>query len=392
MRLFTVRARSSRRESGGMIVVVGAGLIGLSIAYEVARRGGEVRVIDAHEPAAAASWAGAGMLAPFTESLATPAFAALCADSLARYPRFVADVQADGGVDARLHLTGILDAAFDEAALANARARVAELSSRGVAARFLDRDAVLALEPALGARVLGAVHSLTEGHVDNRRLGRALRAACAALGVRIDANAGDIALESDARRALGVRGPFGFIPARAVVNAMGAWASTLPGVPEHARVHVVPVKGQMLALAIPKGFVRRVIWIPGNAGVAHPYLVPRDDGRLLVGATVEPDADDTRVTAHGVRALLDATLAAMPALGDFALAETWAGLRPGSPDGLPSLGETALSGYFTATGHYRNGILLAPATAHVMADVLEGKDGSALSPFAPGRTLVAAPT
>jgi glycine oxidase len=375
-----------------MIVVVGAGLIGLSIAYEVARRGGEVRVIDAHEPAAAASWAGAGMLAPFTESLATPAFAALCADSLARYPRFVAELHATGGVDARLHLTGIIDAAFDATAVARGRERVAELSSRGIAARWLERDALLSLEPALGARVLGGVHSLTEGHVDNRRLGRALRAACAALGVRVDANAGEIVLEADARRALGVRGPFGFIPARAVVNAMGAWSSALPGVPEHARVHVMPVKGQMLALAIPKDFVRRVIWIPGNAGVAHPYLVPRDDGRLLVGATVEPDASDTRVTARGVRALLDATLAAMPSLGDFAVAETWAGVRPGSPDGLPSLGESTLAGYFTATGHYRNGILLAPATAHVMADVLEGKDGSALAPFAPGRALAAAAT
>ena len=368
-----------------MIVIVGAGLIGLSIAYEVARRGGEVRVIDAHEPAAAASWAGAGMLAPFTESLATPAFEALCADSLARYPRFVADIFADGGVDARLHLTGIVDAAFDENAVARGRARVASLSARGIASRWLDREATLLLEPALGSRVLGSVHSLTEGHVDNRRLGRALRSACAALGVRVDANAGEIVLESDARRALGVRGPFGFVPARAVVNAMGAWASTLQGVPEHARVEVAPVKGQMLALAIPKDFVRRVIWIPGNAVVAHPYLVPRDDGRLLVGATVEPDASDTRVTARGINALLDATLAAMASLGDFAVAETWAGVRPGSPDGLPYLGETALAGYFTATGHFRNGILLAPATAHVMADVLEGKDGSALAPFAPGR-------
>jgi glycine oxidase len=140
----------------------------------------------------------------------------------------------------------------------------------------------------------------------------------------------------------------------------------------------------MLALAIPKAFVRRVLWIPGNEIVAHPYLVPRDDGRLLVGATVEPGASDTRVTARGIGALLDATLAAMPALGDFAVAETWAGLRPGSPDGLPSLGETSLAGYFTATGHYRNGILLAPATAHALADVLEGKDARALAPFAPG--------
>jgi glycine oxidase len=368
-----------------MIVVVGAGLIGLAIAFEVARRGGEVRVVDAHEPAAAASWAGAGMLAPYTESLASPAFEALCADSLARYPRFVADVRDAGGIDARLHLDGIVDAAFDAAAVQRGQARVAALSARGIAARWLDREAALLLEPALGSHVLGAVHSLTEGHVDNRRLGRALRAACAALGVRVDANAGDIVLEADERRVLGVRGPFGFVPARAVVNAAGAWAGALAGVPDRAKLPVFPVKGQMLAIAIPQKFVRRVVWIPGNAYVAHPYLVPRDDGRLLVGATVENGHDDTRVTARGIQALLAAVLAVMPALGDFAVAETWAGVRPGSPDGMPYLGETSLTGYFTATGHYRNGILLAPATAHVMADVLEGKPGDALAPFAPGR-------
>jgi glycine oxidase len=327
------------------------------------------------------------MLAPYTESIESPAFEALCADSLARYPRFVAEVQHFGGVDARLRLDGILDAAFDEAGAARARARVSALSARGIAARYLERDAALMLEPSLGAHVVGAAHSLTEGHVDNRRLGRALRAACGELNVPVEANAGEIVLESDARRVLGVRGRFGFIPARAVVNATGAWATDLHGVPDRAQIRVAPVKGQMLAIAIPKGFVRRVIWIPGNAVVSHPYLVPRDDGRLLVGATVEPDAHDTRVTARGIAGLLDATLAALPALGDFVVAETWAGVRPGTPDGLPYLGETPLAGYFTASGHFRNGILLAPATAHVMADVLEGKGASALAPFAPDRAL-----
>jgi glycine oxidase len=360
-------------------------LIGLSIAFEVARRGGEVRVVDAQEPAAAASWAGAGMLAPFTESLASPAFEALCADSLARYPRFVAELRDAGGIDARLHLDGIVDAAFDTGAVTRGQARARALAARGIAARWLDREAALLLEPALGSRVLGAVQSLTEGHVDNRRLGRALRAACAALGVRVDANAGEIVLESDERRVLGVRGPFGFVPARAVVNATGAWAGGLAGVPDRAKVPVFGVKGQMLAIAIPHNFVRRVVWIPGNAYVEHPYLVPRDDGRLLVGATVEPQLVDTRVTARGVGALLDAVLAAMPSLGSFAIAETWAGVRPGSPDGMPYLGETSLAGYFAATGHYRNGILLAPATAHTMADVLEGKSSDALAPFTPRR-------
>jgi glycine oxidase len=218
-----------------------------------------------------------------------------------------------------------------------------------------------------------------EGQIDNRRLGRALQAACAALAVAIDVDAGPVALEADARRALGVRTPAGFRPASAIVNATGAWAGELEGVPAEARVPVVPVKGQMLALAAPKGLVRGVLWVPGA------YLVPRDDGRLLVGATVEDAGFDVRVTARGQRQLLDAALGALPSLGDSTISESWAGLRPGSPDGKPFVGATALGGYFVATGHYRNGILLTPATALAVADALEGKpaapDTVGLSPL-----------
>ncbi len=369
-----------------MIVVVGAGLIGLGIAYELRARGAEVRVIDAREPGAAASWAGAGMLAPYTEHIAHAEFAAFCEDSLARYPDFVDRVHTSGGVDARLHLDGILEAAFDDEGAARLRTRVEARVAGGIATEWLAPDEAHRLEPALRANVRGASYSPSEGHVDNRRLGRALRAACEALGVRVDAVAGDVSLEADARRVLGVRGPQGFIPADSVVNAGGAWAGHLAGVPDDARVPITPVKGQMLALALPRNFVRRVLWVPGA------YLVPRDDGRLLIGATVERADFDMRVTARGMRALLDAALDALPALGAFAVAETWAGLRPGTPDELPYLGATKLGGYVLATGHYRNGILLTPATAHAVADLLEGKAGASevLAPFSIARRVRAA--
>ncbi|GAC1544364.1 MAG: glycine oxidase ThiO [Vulcanimicrobiaceae bacterium] len=364
-----------------MIVVVGAGLIGLGIAFELASRGAAVRVLDAGRPSSGASWAGAGMLAPYTESLPSPPFAAFCAESLARYPAFVAALHACGGVDARLHLDGIVEAAYDAASVTRLRAHVADLSARGIDARWLGAAEAHMLEPALGAGALGAAYSTREGHVDNRRLGRALEAACLARGVRIDADTGPVTLEADARRVLGVRGPEGFIPASAVVNATGARAAHLAGVPERARVPVVPVKGQMLALAMPVGLVRRVVWVPGA------YLVPRDDGRLLIGATVESGAEDVRVTARGIAALLDAALRGMPALGELTVAETWAGLRPGTPDGLPFLGESELGGYVVATGHYRNGILLTPATAVAVADLLQGRPGAAtrLDAFSPQR-------
>jgi glycine oxidase len=364
-------------QPGGTIVVVGGGLIGLSIAYELARRGATVRVIEAGEEARAASWAGAGMLAPYTETSTSAAFDAFCADSLARYPEYVAGLSACGGVDAHLRLEGIAEIATTIESERRLRARVAALQAAGVAARYLERDQARALEPVLGASCRGAALCEPEGTVDNRRLGRALVAACRALDVRLEAKTSRVALECDARRVLGVRGPEGFIPARAVVNACGAWAGNLEGVPADARVAVVPVKGQMLALAMPRGLVRRTLWVPGA------YLVPRDDGRLLVGATVESRDFDTRVTADGMHALLHAAIEALPALRDLTVAETWAGLRPGSPDGLPFIGETRVAGYFTAAGHYRNGILLAPATAALVADLLEGKPG--IDAFSPRR-------
>jgi glycine oxidase len=358
-----------QREPGATVVVVGAGLIGLAIGYELARRGATVHVIDANEPGHAASWAGAGMLAPYTEMVGPPAFRAFCLSSLERYPGFVADLLERGGVDARLQLDGIVETAYDEASEARLRARPGT--------RWLARDELRFAEPALGPSVRGGALCEAEGQVDNRRLGRALLAASAALGVRVDARAGPVAVEADSRRVLGVRGPLGFVPAGAVVNAAGAWSGALEGVPEHARVPVTPAKGQMLALAMPRGLVRRVLWVPGA------YLVPRDDGRLLVGATVESAGFDVRVTARGMRLLLEAALAAAPALGDLAIAESWSGLRPASVDGLPYIGATSLGGYYVATGHYRNGILLTPATAELVADILEGRsDGiPAFSPL-----------
>ncbi len=363
-----------------MIIVLGAGLIGLAIAYELAKRGARVRVIEARVPGRAASWAGAGMLAPFTEAMPAGPLAALCAESLARYPAFARDVRERSGVDARLALGGILEAAFDAAGEARLRAHVRALEARGVAARYLEREEVQLLEPALSTAARGASLSPSEGAVDNRRLGRALHAACLAAGVRIDVEAGDVALEADERRVLGVRTAAGFLAADAVVNATGSWAAQLAGVPARVRAPVFPVKGQMLALAMPRGLVRHVIWAPGI------YLVPRDDGRLLAGATVERAGFDVRVTARALRELLAAALTAMPALEELAVAETWAGLRPGTADGLPYLGYTALGGYLLATGHYRNGILLTPATATAIADLLEARSRPDLAAFSPLRT------
>jgi glycine oxidase len=348
------------------VVIIGAGLIGCGVAYELAKRGASVTVFDRAEPARAASWAGAGMLAPYSEEIADPAMLALCDASLRAYPAFVDELRERSGVDAHLRREGTLHVAFDEGSARELAARCEAFRRNGADATVLDRDATLAREPMIAGNVRGAVYVANEAHVDNRRLGRALVAACTEAGVRFDRTDG-VSIEADARRVRGVRTERGFLAAGSVVNAAGAWAGELAGVPASARVAVRPVAGEMLALAVPKGFTRALVWSQ------HTYLVPRDDGRLLIGATSLERDFDVRVTAAGIAALLGAALRAAPALGAFSLVETWAGLRPASHDGRPYLGRTALDGYVVAAGHYRNGILLTPITAQAVAAVMSGE-------------------
>jgi glycine oxidase len=359
---------------GGDVVVIGAGLIGLAIAFELAERGATVRVYDRGEPGRAASWAGAGMLAPYSEHIVNDSLAKLCCSSLWEYPKFERRVRDASKIDSRLRLNGIVHTAFSETQLECRKRQWHGLAQSKLEAQILDRASVLSTEPWLGTHVVGGLMVPGEGCVDNRLLGRALVAACEVRGVRI-AQTSELRVECDERRVLGVHTDLGFVAADTIVNACGAWAAQLQGVPPRCVPPIEPIKGQMFALAAPAGLVRHATWIPGA------YLVPRDDGRLLVGATVESGGFDERVTARGMHELLDAALSAAPSLGSFAVTETWAGLRPGTPDGLPFLGPTSIEGLFLACGHYRNGILLAPVTARTIADAIEGKQAPELLPF-----------
>jgi glycine oxidase len=359
---------------GGDVVVIGAGLIGLAVAFELAERGATVRVYDRGEPGRAASWAGAGMLAPHSERVPNEALLDFCASSLREYPAFVERVRAASGIDPRLRLDGVVHAAFNDADLERLQRHAQELAARNVATEMLDRSSLLSTEPWLGSDAAGGLIVGGEGCVDNRRLGRALVSACQTRGALVERSS-TLRVECDERRVLGVQTDLGFVTADAIVNACGAWASQLPGVPSSCVPPIEPIKGEMLALGAPVGFVRHATWVAGA------YLVPRDDGRLLVGATVESAGFDERVTARGIHELLHAALSSAPALGSFAVTETWAGLRPGTRDGLPFLGPTPIAGLFLACGHYRNGILLAPATARAMADTIENKAVAELHSF-----------
>jgi glycine oxidase len=363
------------------IAIVGAGLIGTGIAYELAKRGAPVTVFDRAEPGRAASWAGAGMLAPFSEELPDLALLELCRASLAAYPAFVDELRERTNVDPHFLRYGTLHLALDDRELRALEALAEVCARNGGDVSVLNRTQTLEREAAVSRTVAGALFIANEAQIDNRRLGRALVAACTALGVRFE-RTDVLALETDARRVRGLRSKHGFVPAATVINAAGAWAGAIEGVPQAARIPVFPVAGEMLAIAVPQGFARSLIWH------GHTYLVPRDDGRLLVGATVVERGFDSRVTAAGLSALLTAALHAAPALGSFAVVETWAGLRPGTPDKRPYLGATLLEGYFVAAGHHRNGILLTPITARAIADlVLTGGSDIPLDAFGPARRV-----
>lgn len=354
-----------------MIVIIGAGLIGLTVAYELAKRGADVRVVDASDSAASASWSGAGRLAPFTDSEGGDEEEDFLATALGTYQIFVKELHKRTGIDPYLRIDGIIEVAHDQGTLVRLRDRAAALVARGIHAHWFEPDEVRQLEPALGPATLGASLIEDEGQIDTRFLGSALRAACVDVGVRLEEQTGTVELEADERRVFGVRVGRNLVAGETVVNAAGPWSGELRGVPPDVRVPIVPVKGQLLTLAMPERLVTRALSVPGA------YIIPRTDGTLVIGEAVAETGFDVSVDPAATQRLRDAAVRAMPALAELAIGETWAGLRPRSPNGRPYIGATALEGYFVASGHYRNAILLAPATALAVANLIEGKTTNA---------------
>ena len=359
------------------VIVAGGGLIGCAIAWRLAQNGAAAHVIEAARPGLAASWAAAGMLAPMLESEHAP-LRALAAASNQRFPDFVRELHEASGIDAELLQTGKIDIAFSLDELNVLRARYGSTLPNGVH-ELTDAEA-RALEPALNEAAIGALLSEHDGSVDNRKLARAAWVAASAIGVEFTAG-------SSVREVLCSRNGFEAVilstgerlAADAIVVCAGAWSGAIRGLPQP--LPVMPVRGQMLALEqLPRVLQRMVMNL-------DCYVVPRSDGRILIGATVERVGFDPRTTASGIAGLLNSALRVVPVLRDATLIETWAGLRPGTPDDLPIIGEDArATGVFYATGHFRNGILLAPVTADVIASMVSGeKPPLDISAFSVGR-------
>lgn len=349
------------------MIVVGGGVIGLSAAWRMAQRDLRVAVLDRGEPGGATSHVAAGMLAPIAE--ADPAEEALLHLGIASaqaYPEFIAEIEALTGLDAGYRRSGTLLVARDRD---EAEALDHELTIRrrfGLEVSQLRPSQARELEPAL-APTLRAALQFGEDHViDPRPL-------CAALAEAVRRSGGELLPHTEVAAVELEDGVLltdgGRLSAPRIVVAAGVWSASIPGVPAEARVPVRPVKGQILRLHDPAGpgLLTRVLRMP------TAYVVPRGDGRYVLGATMEERGFDTTVTAGAVFELLRDASELLPGLSELVVDELCAGLRPGTADNAPIIGPGAIEGLFWATGHYRHGILLAPVTADLLtAAVVDG--------------------
>jgi glycine oxidase len=357
------------------VAVVGAGVIGLASAWRLAQAGMAVVVIDP-APGSGASGVAAGMLAPVTEArLGEEALLALNHASWARWPAFAAEVEAAGGRPVGYRADGTLMVALD----ADDRALLDDLAGRhramGLAVEALRGREARALEPGLAPGVRAGLLAADERSVDPAALVEALRAASEAAGVTVVARpVARIVTTPAGDRVTGVAldgGDGAGVEAATVLLAAGAWSASVAGVPDHVRPPVRPIRGQVLTLRQPAGDPLIARTLRGIVRGSSIYLVPRDDGRVVIGATVEERGFDTMPTAGAYELLRDA-LAIVPGLDDAELVAVRAGLRPGSPDDLPMIGPSGVEGLVVATGHHRNGILLTPVTAEAVAALLTG--------------------
>lgn len=340
--------------------IAGGGVIGGAIALELSRAGMRVGVFDRQQPGQEASWASAGILSPAPESPGMIALVPLGKKSLSLYPEFVAQVEEISGKKTAFRAEGTLEALFSGDARAELSTIIALHHGLGLKAEALRAEDARELEPALSEDVEAAVLRPEECSVDNRALTNAVLEAARRSGAEIFTDASVKGIWREGNRCAGLILQDEKVEAKWTIVAAGCFSTAIEGVAAYAPVR--PAKGQMVALRADEVKMRRVLWSE------HIYLVPRNDGRILAGATVEYVGFDKRTTAGGIEKILSAAIELAPGLANARIEETWAGLRPDSPDHLPILGPTDLDGLLIATGHFRSGILLTPITARLIRE------------------------
>jgi glycine oxidase len=371
--------KGSATSSNPAVAVIGAGVIGLATAWRLAQRGAKVTVFDKGAAGSGATHAAAGMLAACAEAEpGEETLVALNRASQLMWPAFARELESAASMPVGLRTEGTLVLALTADDQTRLKRDLALQNSLGLPTEWMSAAEVRRREPHLAAAIAGAIWSPQDHQVENRALAAALRMAVLAAGVSLREYTAVEQVATAKGRVTGVVSSGEAIPADVVVLAAGAWSRGIGGLPPDARPPVRPVKGQMLALRMdPKApLLTHVVWSPGA------YLVPRLDGRLLIGATVEEKGFDPALTAGGQLALLDAAWRALPAIEELPIDEMWAGFRPGSRDDAPIIGASSIPGLIYATGHYRNGILLTPITAQAVAAlILDGAADPLLRPF-----------
>jgi glycine oxidase len=361
-------------------IIIGAGVVGLGVAWRLAQGGARVSVFDKGAAGSGASYAAAGMLAVCAE--AEPGerdLVVLGRRSQSLWPEFAAELEEATGLAIDLRSEGTLVVAMTAAERARVTHHLAYQQSLALPVEWISAADARQREPLLAPGLVGAIWSPQDHQVDNRKLVAALRSAVSSVGAAVRECSAVRRLLIEHDRVVGVALDDGSeINADVVVLAAGAWSRGIEGLPPALRPPVRPVKGQMIALQMD----------PLAPCISHVirahnvYLVPRRDGRLIIGATTEERGFDATLTAGGVLALLEAAWRLVPSIEELPITEMWVGHRPGSRDDAPILGPGPIDGLVYATGHHRNGILLAPVTASMIARVvLEGVVDSTITPF-----------
>ena len=348
-------------------IILGAGVIGLSLARRLQLSGLKVLIIEKHEPASESTYAAGGMIASCDPHIAD-SLKPLIAASAEMYPDFIREIEFESDEATDLRATGTI-AWFEH-----------DERPGCDSAHRLSIDELRRIEPLLPPR--DGAWFLPERSVDPRALGRVLVKSAKRIGVDLVTGSPALEVLNTNARAAAVRTPHATYSADVIVNCAGAWAAKIAPIEIPTR----PIKGQMVSVVPASEAPHHHPMIQHVVRTPDVYIVPRSDGRILLGATVEDVGYDKRVDPDTIQKLHRAGIDAAPALASMRIHEAWAGLRPGSPDNLPILGETSLPGYFAATGHYRDGIMLAPITAHLLSQLICGRAPDCnLQPFSPSR-------
>jgi glycine oxidase len=341
-------------------VIAGGGLIGASIAFELAEAGMKVALYDAREPAREASWASAGMISPAPEDAGMIPFMPISLASAALYPELIRKVEGLSGKDVGYLKSGALDIILEGNAQEELSTIIALQHGVGLRAEALSAAKARQMVPSLTDKMQAAIFRPDDASLDPRILTEAMLQAAQTKGVTVFAGNGAKALKKAGGQCRGLILERGEVEARWTIIAAGCFSARIEGAAPYAPVF--PAKGQMVALRCESLEIKRLLW------VGHKYLVPRKDGRLLAGSTIERTGFDRAVTAGAIQSILSEVIRIVPELEVAGIEETWTGLRPDSPDHLPIIGPTDVDGLLMATGHFRSGVLLAPITARMIRE------------------------